>query len=83
MKSITVDILLAVLAGLKGGLSFRQIQKQCGASKSTVGRISERLAQVGLSAQDALELDDDSRQALFYPPKARVLRSLLNCTVFS
>lgn len=73
MKSITVDILLAVLAGLKGGLSFRQIQKQCGASKSTVGRISERLAQVGLSAQDALELDDDSRQALFYPPKARAI----------
>ena len=73
MKSIPTDTLVGILTGLSDGLSFRRIQKQYGSSKTTVGRIAERLAQAGMSAKDALALDVNSRQALFYPPKHSTL----------
>ena len=56
MKSIPLNILSDILIGLKDGLSYRKIQKQYGTSKSTVARISERLSQAGLSAQEAISL---------------------------
>lgn len=73
MKSIPLNILSDILIGLKDGLSYREIQKQYGASKSTVARISERLSQAGLSAQEAISLDEVELQALFYPPREKTL----------
>ena len=73
MKSIPLNILSDILIGLKDGLSYREIQKQYGASKSTVARISERLSQAGLSAQEAISLDEVELQALFYPPRENTL----------
>ena len=73
MKSIPLNILSNILIGLKDGLSYREIQKQYGASKSTVARISERLSQAGLSAQEAISLDEVELQALFYPPREKTL----------
>ena len=73
MKSIPLNILSNILIGLKDGLSYREIQKQYGASKSTVARISERLSQAGLSAQEAISLDETELQALFYPPREKTL----------
>lgn len=75
MKSIPLNILSDILIGLKDGLSYREIQKQYGASKSTVARISERLSQARLSAQEAISLDEVELQALFYPPREKTLIS--------
>ena len=73
MKSIPLNVINDVLIGLKDGLSYRQIQQLYGTSKSTVARLSERLCQAGLTAQEALSLDEIERQTLFHPPREKTL----------
>ena len=73
MKSIPLNVINDVLIGLKDGLSYRQIQQLYGTSKSTVTRLSERLCQAGLTAQEVLSLDEIERQTLFHPPREKTL----------
>ncbi len=71
---LSIVELRGVLQGLNQKLSYRDIQKQNGVAKTTVGRIVERVLNSGLSYDQLLALDDRAcLNAIFPPPTKRFI----------
>lgn len=67
MKNLSITSIIEILTGLSQGLSYRKIQQQYGASKSSVARIATKLSSATISATQALKLTDSELQELIYP----------------
>ena len=67
MKNLSITSIIEILTGLSQGLSYRKIQQQYGASKSSVARIATKLSSATISATLALKLTDSELQELIYP----------------
>ena len=67
MKNLSITSIIEILTGLSQGLSYRKIQQQYGASKSSVARIATKLSSATISATQALKLADSELQELIYP----------------
>ena len=55
MKNLSITSIIEILTGLSQGLSYRKIQQQYGASKSSVARIATKLSSATISATQALK----------------------------